>query len=1031
MSLERRPAIRKARTPGRNASLIGATSFFRRRDAGSRVPNSARGSLHPRSAEQDNGNGGTARQSRHENDDADMGRPGRQGRAFQDEMDIDGDDDNELWSHDDQENRPPPQHNRSEANFQEESSEESSEDDHEPHQGFVGDDEDQDEDDEIDLDQQEEHGRDVDSDFVSLASLTVGEENQKDHHGFDVDSESSTTDSSTAGQEDREGHNDQDHQVRQQNRAARAIQARRAKPMGPPDPARQAAALGNPRPKFPLTDRQKLQNQAVFRNTKPHNPGYTNSELKAILKRPRAQDDGPSSSTTRTPKRARFAPTTIGGDGHRSSTLQDAVESPEEVFGRILNVPERLSLVQMNTAFTALQDESLHFARKFFDFELSDKQIAAWPLGMLKYEFFGLKEIAQFLTDGESSTWRELFTAPESRVALIHGIIGEYLKHHVFKATAFSFTGQLREKFEKLDQEYINHDAFVRNKKRAALLTRIIRETNGFWLVHREYMFNASNILAQELLTLFEPLLPPPMFDPLVSSRILLVKPSTFSFTGGKLSPGDERDANFLWDAMIHDLRTLIYKAAALHLSIRLSGQNGTNIRMLHHVDKGSPYHGPETMECINEKECNNKKPWQRRSGDDEMKVRMTCWSHIEAVVPHGIDFEEYQKMEAELQERGGRGSQDTRTFDKLERYFGDRLPQLPPELRERDPEEEDGPREDGTRMDYAFFQAQQHDEDRTKGRKGKERDHSSPEKQQRGSYVTFYRSIVRSHVYCSWGKRGQNRHEAQSLDEAVEEARREAGGFYTLEDTFVKGRDAIMHLADTSVGIASHGLNKGKDAAAWIEDKTGIWKRRGLYFVILGGSVLYALGNEHEVGQAMKSSVRQAISEASSWTQNAMTLAPQSIWTVYSEAEAKALAAQAGLRDVWARAHRGIANTALTLTPYLHNPYHPPSGAASSSHVDPFSSFSSSQSLESASTPRPTYIASSPLTIGTLVDGRPIKTSSAEDGGLVSTSSAKDVGPVDTSSAEDGGPINTSIAEDGDAANTSIAEGGVGYDFA
>ncbi|KAK5049477.1 hypothetical protein LTR84_004406 [Exophiala bonariae] len=862
-------------------------------------------------------------------------------------MDINRRGESESQSENDQENRPPSRHTSPKANAQ--GLPQFLEGGQEFNHAYADDedDDDLDEDEQDYLDQQEEHGYDEDSENASPTSSIDGQEDQADQedqdgeedqdqdgHNSQDDHEDPEDTREQLNQEyqtflvfremlrarDGEGHDGQDDnenleyseeqlcQEYQEFLAFRAIKAGRADPAGPPAPAPadQATHQGVLRPMFPVYDRQRLQKQAVFRNIKTNNPGHTNHDLRAILKRPPAEGDTPASFTVRTPKRARFAPTTVGGDD-QNPTFGGAVavETSEDILERILIAPERLSLVQMHIAFTGLQKESLQFAKKFFNFELSDEQIDAWPLPMLKYEYFGLKEIAKYLTDAEGSTWRELFTTPESRIALIHGTIGEYLKHHVFKATAFSFTGQLRERFEDLDRKYINHDAFVRNKKRASLLAKITRESNGFWLAHRENMFNASSLLAAELLTLFEPLLPPPMFDPLVSSRILLQDPSKFSFTGSKLSTNDQRDADFLWSAMVHDLRTLVYKAAALHLSIRLSGHNGTNIRFLHHVEKGSPYHGPETMKCVNKRECHAQNPRQQRTDDDEMKIRMTCWSHIEAVVPHGVDFEEYQQMQAEMQEQEGIGSQDTRTFEQMERYFGDRFPHLPPELTRRDSDEEDWPREDGTQIDYEFFRAQLREEQRSREAEGdgEEPEHMpSPPEQQRGSYVTFYRSIVRSHVYCSWGKRGQNPRAAPSLDEAVDEARRAAGGFYTLQDNFVKGRDAAAHLADTSIDVAAQGLDVGLDAMA----------RKGTYSLVLAGTLAYALHGRPQFARTI-ASAGHAISDASSWTQNTLTSVSESFWSAHAETVARSQAAYAEL-EARTKLRAGLVNTTTSI---------------------------------------------------------------------------------------------------------------------
>lgn len=545
----------------------------------------------------------------------------------------------------------------------------------------------------------------------------------------------------------------------------------------------------------------------------------------------------------RTPKRARFEPTTTGGE-------PAPVNPADKIFESITNVPVSLTIAQISTCFTDLQDDSLRFATTFFNYVLTDEEIQAWPLHLLKREYHGLKDMAQFLTDAEGCTWRELFTTPNGRVALVHAIVGEYLKQHVFKATAFSFTGEILQQFQELDEEHLRHDAFVRNKKRAALLAEIIYETHGFWLAHRRYVIDASDDLARELMQLFEPLMQAPLFDPLVSPYISLEEPSSFSFSGSTISEASKADAKSLWDFMLHDLQMIVYKAVALHHSIRLSGQNGTNIRILHHMEKGSPYHGPETMDCINQADCERQQPvplWE----DDQLQVRMTCWGYVEAVVPHGIDIEQYQQMEAQFQERNG--SQDSRSFEDMEAYFEEHLPFLPAEL-QPEPGQLDGrPREDGTFLDYHIFT----EENRERRRAMSRPQDPKPVQQQRGSYVTFYRSIVSSHVFCSWGKRGHPPR-GQSLDEAIEEARHAAGVLFRLSDTVIGGTNAALELAD-----------RGRDTAMDLVDRTGVWgENQWLTIAILGMPVAYWLGTVPWVSRGLDD-VGYAIVAASDWTRD------------------------------------------------------------------------------------------------------------------------------------------------------------------
>lgn len=549
----------------------------------------------------------------------------------------------------------------------------------------------------------------------------------------------------------------------------------------------------------------RLRKRALFQNLKTQYPGYTTAELKSAMKRPLQDGDKVEAegSTPRTSKRVRIA----AGDESRPASYLD--EPLKDIFDRILIIPESLNLAEIGACFTELQDLSLEFAQRFFSFKLSDAQIKAWPLHLLKWDYFGLKTTAQWLADGDIYGWREFFTSPESRVALVHAIIGEFLKEHVFKQTAFSFTGHNLRKLQELDEKYLKYDAFVRNKKRAALLNKIICETHGFWLAHREYMLDASGSLARMILELLEPLMPHPLFNPLLSFRCLLEPKSPLPFQKDTISQAERQHAKELWDYMIHDLRVLIYKAASVHLSIRLSGHDGTNIRILRPIEKGTTFTQTETMECINQADCDAGIP-EPFSDDNEVQIKMTCWGQVEAVVPHGVDLEQYEQIEAQFYAQTG--EDDPRSFDSLEAYFKENLPVLPAEIRE-DAESDElnaGPRHPGTEWDHemAQFEAQQRQEEKENNRQQARR-HGTPGQEdvnpfhlpQRGSYVTYYKCVVRSQVYCEWTKKGR---QIQSLDEAVERARLGAGVYYKLEDSFINMTNATMRLIERS-GLHQH----------------------------------------------------------------------------------------------------------------------------------------------------------------------------------------------------------------------------------
>ncbi|KEF62112.1 uncharacterized protein A1O9_00084 [Exophiala aquamarina CBS 119918] len=652
-----------------------------------------------------------------------------------------------------------------------------------------------------------ESGSDVGSHDTNKENATPGPQDQIEDQDGDQgadqpeDDTHNTTDTASTDTDGRSGANQQEEQhsdVDSQISASDGFSA------GTADTGNQTPIGGE----FYLSGRKMpsdlLRKRALFQNLETPYPGYTTAELKSAMKRHLQEGDEDAASTSRPPKRAHFANGNDGDDDDDEYRPSSYLEDPlKGIFDRILLIPEDLNLAEIGACFTELQDLSQAFAKKFFSFQLNDEQVEAWPLHLLKWDYFGLKTMAQWLADSDAYSWRDFFTNPESRVALVHAIVGEYLEEHVFKQTAFSFTGPKLEKLKELDEKYLKYDAFVRNKKRAALLTKIIHETHGFWLAHRQDMLNASDSLARLILELVEPLMPPRLFDPLISSRCLLEPKSRHPFRGDKITEAEKQAAKNLWDYMMHDLRVLIYKAASVHLSIRLSGKDGTNVRILRPIAKGTAFTQSETMECINEADYDIEKP-DPPSEHDEWQIKMTCWGQVEAVVPHNVDLEQYEQIEAQFNAQTGQDG--PRSFDGLEEYFKQHLPVLHAEIQEDEDVDKlsDGHRHPGTEWDHDMAQdeAQQR---RPQNGRGQTRCHGTPSQEDvnpfhlpdRGSFVTYYKCIARSQVYCEWATKGHMNHALQPLDAAVEEARLASGLYYKLEDGFINTTSAVLRLIE------------------------------------------------------------------------------------------------------------------------------------------------------------------------------------------------------------------------------------------
>jgi hypothetical protein len=108
------------------------------------------------------------------------------------------------------------------------------------------------------------------------------------------------------------------------------------------------------------------------------------------------------------------------------------------------------------------------------------------------------------MAHGSQYGWRNFFTVPESRQALVLAIIGEWSTERVLNHIAIGFDREFLGQLEDMDCEYLYFDAFLRNKKRARLI-------NKFFTRDKEQvkssLTNAIKELVDGLLTLLKPLL--------------------------------------------------------------------------------------------------------------------------------------------------------------------------------------------------------------------------------------------------------------------------------------------------------------------------------------------------------------------------------------------------------------------------------------------------------------------------------------------------------------------------------------------
>lgn len=536
--------------------------------------------------------------------------------------------------------------------------------------------------------------------------------------------------------------------------------------------------------------------QTEFENLRRRTP------LKSALKRPAEERLGEGSAPTS--KRVRVA-TPL-----KSQEWQRAYESPDplsaatdSLFKEILTTPRRLEIAHIGALFVQLQEDTQRLAQKHFYYDLTDEEEEAWPLELLKWHYKALMKSAAFLVDGDKIGWRTLFTKKEHRIPLIMAIIAHMLNEQIFKHTAFSFTETTGlDQLQFVDEKYLHYDAFIRGKHRATLLSDLMAR-RSFPLDHQEGLITASQILVNTIYSLLEPLLPPHLFSPERSKKTNLLdlrRPLWQDPTSrlNKLDPDEYDRASFYRQEILFDLKSLIQKSVALHLSVRLTASDGTVIKITRNPGKGSTYveDGPQIL--VNSHWCQS----QPRESNEELIVKMNCWPRVEAYVPHGLNLEEYEQAYQHHLAYGVRGgSSDEHSFNDLEDWFEtykSRLPLLPPEL-QTDPETgATAPRTPGTEWDYRMA---------IKASRSKRRDDQDPENDmdkdgnsepQRGAFVTYYPAIAPARVYCNWDVPDRL---TQTLGDAVDELR-QSSIRYSVEDF------AINHINGASYMIYRSGFD-------------------------------------------------------------------------------------------------------------------------------------------------------------------------------------------------------------------------------
>ncbi len=365
----------------------------------------------------------------------------------------------------------------------------------------------------------------------------------------------------------------------------------------------------------------------------------------------------------------------------------------------IRHQPESLTLEHVGPLFNYLTGSVRSFSNVHFSFTLTQEQREAWPLHQLSSSYLPLMLVAQYIADGSQYGWRNFFTTPASRAALVSGVIGEWVRQRLFNHTCFGMSAENVEKLENMDREYLHHDAFLRSKKRSTMVQDMLKEDPSGC---SRALLEAVQELAEELMTVLTPLMPDSIFAYCENGRHF------YEDTSSRAAVSARQEIKT-------GLTSIIAEAARLHRAIRVMSKDGTIVRIANAVQKGERYFESAPFEIINDKMVKDTKHHGLKAEGKKvqegiLKIKMTCFPRVEAYVPHGPDYE--QMVKKELRERQTLKDGEELDWDKVAGFW----PDLPEEIvREQ------------------------------------ERDHGKDNVRKHGSYVTIYPRLAPHQVYCEW----------------------------------------------------------------------------------------------------------------------------------------------------------------------------------------------------------------------------------------------------------------------------------------
>lgn len=441
--------------------------------------------------------------------------------------------------------------------------------------------------------------------------------------------------------------------------------------------------------------------------------------------------------------------------------------------------PKIMSLGEISECYQALQGVTHIYANQYFAFELSAEQQANWPLHRLRTHYPTFFLCAQYLFDGGEAGWREFFTQPYHRKYFVTAIISEWITQRIFKHTAFGINEEDIHELEDIDREYIHYDAVVRSKKKSEILTKMLFKSEACRRTHVESIKRSVDTLAEELVTVLNPLLP--------------------LCRQGQTHHDDDADTRIEEQSSIrhfhkvHIRDSILIQAANLALSIRISSRDGTVIRTVPPIPIGSKYSGSASMICVNAEDCVNISPEYRKG--KTLCVKMNCWPRIEAIQPHGPDVNELEILEADARAETKLQSKDSSNNSRPFSWHGyDNVwPELPEDLNHM-VEDDTSEVSDSESAD---------DEKTAHGGSKRKASHDKAagpptKKLKRAAYMTIYPRICCATVYCEWIPNDLSISNRQTLAEAVAEARSQWSPLLRVEDQYINLRN---HFATFSGG--------------------------------------------------------------------------------------------------------------------------------------------------------------------------------------------------------------------------------------